>query len=135
MKKSKKNKTKKNVKKNWKFTFNSEVIIFKQGKWNTRFQFFWIFRSPLTANNTVISPNFVVWKFCGKAQFLHSFGRITRNYSKTVSFHKISTPANYVELLYFLQCLISPTVWTCFIFWAYTNCVARHQPRYILNFI
>ena len=30
-----------------------------------------------TAKNTVISPNFLVWKFCGKAQFLHSFGQIT----------------------------------------------------------
>ena len=31
-----------------------------------------------TAKNTVISPTFLVWKFCGKAQFPHSFGR---NYS------------------------------------------------------
>ena len=29
-----------------------------------------------TAKNTVILPNFLVWKFCGKAQFLHSFWRI-----------------------------------------------------------
>ena len=29
-----------------------------------------------TAKNTVISPNFMVCKFCGKAQFPHSFGRI-----------------------------------------------------------
>ena len=28
-----------------------------------------------TAKNTVISPNFLVWEFCGKVQFLHSFGR------------------------------------------------------------
>ena len=26
-----------------------------------------------TAKNTVISPDFLVWKFCGKAQFPHSF--------------------------------------------------------------
>ena len=25
-----------------------------------------------TAKNTVISPNFLVWKFCGKVQFSHS---------------------------------------------------------------
>ena len=25
--------------------------------------------------NTIISPNFLLWKFCGKAQFPHSFGR------------------------------------------------------------
>ena len=28
-----------------------------------------------TAKNTVISPNFLVWKFCEKAQFPQSFGR------------------------------------------------------------
>ena len=30
-----------------------------------------------TAKKTVISPNFLVWKFCGKEQLLHIFGRIT----------------------------------------------------------
>ena len=25
------------------------------------------------AKNTVISPHFLTWKFCGKAQFPHSF--------------------------------------------------------------
>ena len=29
-----------------------------------------------TAKNTVISPDFLVWKFCGKTQLLHSFGGI-----------------------------------------------------------
>ena len=29
-----------------------------------------------TAKNTVISPDFPVWKFCGKAEFSHSFGFI-----------------------------------------------------------
>ena len=42
----------------------------------------------LAAKNTVIPPNFLAWKFCGKAQFPHSFG------SETVPFHKISTPGN-----------------------------------------
>ena len=37
-----------------------------------------------TAENTVISPNFLVWKFCGKPQFPHSFGRIARIYAETV---------------------------------------------------
>ena len=27
-----------------------------------------------TVKNTVISPNFLVWKYCGKVQFPHSFG-------------------------------------------------------------
>ena len=42
------------------------------------------------AQNTVISPNFLVWKFCGKAQFL----RFARNYAEIVPFHKISIPGN-----------------------------------------
>ena len=41
-------------------------------------------------------------KFCGKAQFLHSFGLFTLNYAKTVPFHKISTLGNYVKLRYFM---------------------------------
>ena len=45
----------------------------------------------ITANNTAISPNSLVWKFCGKAQFPHSS---TRNCAETVPFHKVSTPGN-----------------------------------------
>ena len=60
--------------------------------------------SPLnTAKNTVISPDSLVWKFCGKGQFPHSFGRIARNYAETVPFPKISTPGNQVKLQYFSQ--------------------------------
>ena len=44
----------------------------------------------------VISPNFLVGKFCGKAQFPYSFGWIAQNYV-TVAFHKISTPENFVK--------------------------------------
>ena len=44
-----------------------------------------------TLKNTVISPSFLVWKFCGKAQFPHSFERITEN----LPFHKISKPGNW----------------------------------------
>ena len=33
-----------------------------------------------------------MWKFCGNAQFRHSFGRLALNYAETVHFHKISTP-------------------------------------------
>ena len=47
-----------------------------------------------TAKNTIISPNFLVWKFCGKAQFPHSFGRVARNYAETMPFCKISIPGN-----------------------------------------
>ena len=31
--------------------------------------------------------------------------RFTRHYVETVSFHKISTPENYLKLRYFTQCL------------------------------
>ena len=38
------------------------------------------FMRTYTTKNTVISPNFLVWKFCGKAQFPHSFGRLSFDY-------------------------------------------------------
>ena len=36
-----------------------------------------------TAYNTLILPNFLVWKFCEKAPFSHSFGQFTRNSAET----------------------------------------------------
>ena len=39
-----------------------------------------------TAKNTVISTDFVVWKFCGKAQFPHSFGRFAPDLPPELSF-------------------------------------------------
>ena len=41
-----------------------------------------------TVKNTVISPNFLVWKFCGKPQFSHKFEWYARNYAETAPFHK-----------------------------------------------
>ena len=41
----------------------------------------------LTAKNIVISPNFLVWKFYGKIQFPHSFGRFGRNCAFPQNFH------------------------------------------------
>ena len=46
------------------------------------------------AKNTLVLPNFLVWKFCRKAQFPNSFGQFVRNYVETVPFHKIYTPGN-----------------------------------------
>ena len=43
---------------------------------------------------TEISPNFLGWKFCGKAQFPHSLRLFARNSAETASFHKIFTPGN-----------------------------------------
>ena len=48
----------------------------------------------LTAKNTAISPNFLVWKYCGKARFPHGFRRFARNYAEAMPFLKISTPEN-----------------------------------------
>ena len=47
-----------------------------------------------------------MWKFYGKVQFSHSFGRFARNYAETVPFHKISTQGNLVKLRYFTQCFL-----------------------------
>ena len=69
----------------------------------------------LYCEKTVISPDFVMWKFCGKAQLPHSFGRITRNYVETVPFHKISTPGNQVKLRYFSQCFLCRLIMVAYI--------------------
>ena len=42
----------------------------------------WKYTSTNTAKNTVITPDFLVWKLCGKAQFPHSFRRFAHNYAK-----------------------------------------------------
>ena len=44
-----------------------------------------------TPKNSAISPNSLVCKFCGKAQFPHIFLQFARNYEETAPFHKIST--------------------------------------------
>ena len=57
------------------------------------------------AKNTVVSCNFLVWKFCGKAQFPHSFVRpkLCRNCAFPQNFHtrKLGETAVFfaVELL------------------------------------
>ena len=35
-----------------------------------------------TLKSAVILPNFLVWKICGRAHFLHSFGQITQGMRK-----------------------------------------------------
>ena len=45
----------------------------------------------LSSKNTAIPPDLIVLKFCGKAQFPHSFGRIARNYAETVLFQNSDT--------------------------------------------
>ena len=48
-------------------------------------------------------PYFHLISWCGNFVERHRRRRIARNYAETVSFHKISTPWNYVKLRYFTQ--------------------------------
>ena len=84
------------------FSSKSHGELFSQAE---RFVFTTLFVCILTitAKNTVMSHDFLMWKFCGKAQFPHSFGRIARNYAETMPCRKISTPGNQVKLRYFSQ--------------------------------
>ena len=62
----------------------------------------------LTAKNTVILPgNFNLWKFCGKAQISHSFGRIARNYAETVPFQKNFHIRKLGEITVFFTVILS----------------------------
>ena len=60
----------------WKY---SKAIICRHIKKNIGDFFFltaiWLSHERITVKNILISPNFLVRKFCGKAQFPHSFGR------------------------------------------------------------
>ena len=47
-----------------------------------------------TIHNHEISPNFLVWKFYGNAQFQQSFGRFVQNPVEPVRFLKMSAPGN-----------------------------------------
>ena len=59
-----------------------------------------------SAPNTVVSPNFLVWKFSRKVQFLNSFGRFTQNYVETATFCKISTPKKIGEITVFYAVVV-----------------------------
>ena len=63
----------------------------------------YVYSTAYNAKSTVISLDFLVWKFFGKAQFPHSFGRIARTYAEIEPFRKISTLGNQVKLWYFSQ--------------------------------
>ena len=47
--------------------------------------------NTLTADsvNAVISPNFLVWKFCGKTQFPQSFGPFIRKLGEITGFQEV----------------------------------------------
>ena len=55
-----------------------------------------------TAENIVISPDFMVWKFRGKAQFPQSFERFEKKASKINNVNDILS--KHVILIYFYDC-------------------------------
>ena len=59
-----------------KISQNSNIATKLIKEYEDFFSDFIIEAPAFTAKNTVVSPNFLVWKFCGKAQFPCSFGRI-----------------------------------------------------------
>ena len=106
-----------NISKIWWETHMTEPVVYPISKVQIcKFWFtsnFWIFPEHpwlllliYTAKSTVISPDFLVWRFCGKAQFPHSFGRFARSYVVTVPYCKISTPGNQVKIRNFSQCYL-----------------------------
>ena len=76
---------------------------------SSRLNLFWLVFD--TTKNTIISPNFLVWKFYGKAQF-PQFPQLLY-ISETIHFHKTSEPRNKMKLWYFfavrgqINCYIS----------------------------
>ena len=64
---------------------------------------FLLLSCPYIAKNTVISSDFLMWQFSGKAQLPHSFGPFARNYAENVPFRKISTSGNQVKLRFVSQ--------------------------------
>ena len=99
------------VRKNW-----SWIVVASCG-------FHYFVSAHFTVQNTVISPKFLVRKFCGTAQFPQSFWQIVWNYVESVPIHKISTPGNSVKLWYFTQCLGS--------FWVFGNFSAAERFKHL----
>ena len=64
------------------------------------------------AENTVISPNFLVLKFCGKAQFAHRFDRNRADTTFLQNFHT----RKLGEITVFFVLKIMEMIFTCF-FW------------------
>ena len=66
-----------------------------------------IYTAVYTTKNNVILPSFVVWKFCGKAQFPHSFGQIVRNYAETMPLQKNLHTTKFGEITVFFNVIYS----------------------------
>ena len=57
--------------------------------------------------NIVISPNFLVWKICGKAQFPHSFGMICQKLCDNCAFLRNFHIRKLSEIAVFYAVLIA----------------------------
>ena len=77
-----------------------EKNLFRTLSWQRWLLLSW---SLISMENTLILPNFLVWKFCRKAQHQHSFGWIAQNYAETVPFRKIPIPGNQMKLRCYLK--------------------------------
>ena len=66
-------------------------------------KFIIVFAMILFCKNTIISPNFLVRKFFGKAQFLHSFRRSSETMGKLCFFTKF--PQQEIRWNYVIFCL------------------------------
>ena len=99
--------------------FNVGFSTYCWNKWTTLVLVWTIFRWTCTAWNTAISANILVWKLCGNAEFPQSFGEIARNSAKTVRFHKISTPGNWVKFCYFASCRRT-------LFWSFPHTMVKY---------
>lgn len=53
--------------------------------------------------NTKISPNFLVQKFCANVHFSQGFWRLVQVSLETMRFSKVSIPENLVKLRYSMQ--------------------------------
>ena len=82
------------MKKDFQFGFCSLNLV-----WISKIRYLWKNNFNTTAKNAINSPNFLVWKFSGKTQFPHSFGKLCRKYAFPQNFH----PRKLVEITVFFS--------------------------------
>ena len=100
--------------------FNTKIFLgYAKGIWRSLWLVVRSCSHHITAKNTVISPNFLVWKFCGKAQFSHqeitwNYG-ILRSVSYTFSFRFTKIRYDVNRLLFLHLCWVwVQKLWTLF---------------------
>ena len=112
-------------------------IVRKLVTWAMRLQrltfFFWktgvkkVFTH--TAKSTATSSNFLVWEFCGKAQFPHSFGRIAQicsNFQQNFPTRKLGT----IPVFYEVFANKTYQICSCMVYSATTQC-SKNEDRFL----